>query len=133
MVQERMMATLAGAFGVLALLLACIGLYGLMAYGVVRRTTEMGIRMALGAQGRRLIVMVVKDAMGLVAVGIAVGLPAAWIASRWMESMLFGLKPTDPTTVAGSVLVLLAAALIAAYLPARRASRIDPMTALRHE
>jgi putative ABC transport system permease protein len=133
MTQERMMATLAGSFGGLALLLACIGLYGLIAYGVARRTREVGIRMALGAQRRSLIVMIVKDAVRLVAVGIAVGLPGAWLASRWMESMLFGLKPGDPATVAASVLVLGGAALLASYLPARRASQIDPMAALRHE
>jgi putative ABC transport system permease protein len=133
MVEERMMATLASAFGVLALLLACTGLYGLISYGVARRTREMGIRIALGAQRRGLIVMVLKGAGRLLAIGIGAGLPAAWAASRWVESMLFGLKPTDPGIVAGSVLLLSAAAMLATYLPARRASHIDPITALRHE
>jgi putative ABC transport system permease protein len=133
MTEERMMATLASGFGVLALLLACIGLYGLMAYGVARRSREMGIRMALGAQRSRLIAMVIKDAVRLVAVGIVTGLPAAWAISRLVESMLFGLKPTDPVTIFGSVLVLGAAALLAAYLPARRASRVDPVMALRQQ
>jgi predicted permease len=133
MTQERMMATLASGFGVLALVLASIGLYGLIAYGVARRTREMGIRAALGAQRTRLILMVVKSAIRLVIFGVAVGLPGAWAASRWVESMLFGLKPTDPATIAASILLLGAAALLAAYLPARRASRIDPMIALRHE
>jgi predicted permease len=133
MTQERMLATLASAFGVIALLLACIGLYGLMAYGVAQRTREIGIRMALGARRTSLIVMVVRSAAGLVMIGIAAGLPAAWLASRWVESMLFGLKPADPGTILASVLLLGAAALLAAYLPARRASRIDPMTCLRHE
>jgi ABC-type antimicrobial peptide transport system permease subunit len=133
LVQERMMAILAGGFGLLALILACVGLYGLMAYSVARRIREMGIRMALGAQRRRLIIMVVKSSAVLLIAGIAAGLPLAWIASRWVQSMLFGLKPTDPETVIGSVLLLAAAGLLAAYLPARRASRIDPMTALRHE
>jgi predicted permease len=133
LVQERMMATLASSFGGLALVLACVGLYGLLAYSVARRTKEMGIRMALGAQRRRVIGMVVKGAIRLVAIGIAVGLPAAWFASRWVKSMLFGLTPTDPTTIAGAALVLASAALLAAYLPARRAARVDPMTALRHE
>ena len=133
LVQERMMATLASGFGVLALVLASVGLYGLLAYSVARRTKEMGIRMALGAQRSRVIGMVVKSAVRLVLVGVALGLPAAWAASRSVESMLFGLAPTDPATIAGAALLLTAAALLAAYLPARRASRVDPMTALRHE
>jgi predicted permease len=133
MVQERLMATLAGGFGVLALILACIGLYGLLAYSVARRTRELGIRMALGAQRHRVIAMVVKGAFQLVVLGIAVGLPAAWFASRWIKSMLFGLTPTDPVTIVGASAIMTAAALLAAYLPARRASRVDPMTALRHD
>jgi predicted permease len=131
--QERMMATLASGFGVLALLLACIGLYGLLAYSVARRTKELGIRMALGAQRRGVIAMVVRNAVTLVLVGIALGLPAAWAASRLVKSMLFGLTPTDPATILGAASVLATAALLAAYLPALRASRVDPMTALRHE
>jgi predicted permease len=133
LVQERLMATLAGAFGVLALVLACVGLYGLLAYNVAQRTKEMGIRMALGAQRRRVIGMVVKSAIRLVIIGIALGLPAAWAASRLVKSMLFGLTPTDPATMAGAALVMVSAALLAAYFPARRAARVDPMTALRHE
>jgi predicted permease len=132
-VQERMMATLAGGFGALALILACVGLYGLLAYSVARRTKEMGIRMALGARRGRLMAMVIKNAIRLVVFGIALGLPAAWAASRLVKSMLFGLTSTDPTTIAGSALLLTIAALLAAYLPAWRASRIDPMVALRHE
>jgi putative ABC transport system permease protein len=133
MVQERMMATLAGGFGTLALMLACIGLYGLLNYSVARRTREIGIRMALGARRSGVIGMEVRGAIRLVAIGIALGLPAAWAASRWVKSMLFGLAPTDPATIAGAAILLTAAALIAAYLPARRASRVDPMVALRHE
>src|SRR5262249_23636260 len=128
-----MMATLASAFGALALILACIGLYGLLAYTVARRTKEMGIRMALGAQRSRVIAMIVRNAVWLVAIGVILGLPAACAASLWVKSMLFGLTPTDPASLAGSALLLLAAALFASYLPARRASRVDPMTALRHE
>jgi ABC-type antimicrobial peptide transport system permease subunit len=133
LVQESMMATLASGFGVLALILACIGLYGLLAYSVVRRTKELGIRMALGAQRRRVIRMVVQGAVKLVVVGIVLGLAGSWGASRWVESMLFGLTPTDPATIAGAAIVLAIAALLAVYLPARRASRVDPMTALRHD
>lgn len=133
LVQERLLAMLAGIFGVLALILAFIGLYGLLAYGVARRTREIGIRMALGAQRTGVIVIVVKRAFVLVVLGIALGVPAALAASRWVQSMLFGLKPTDPTTIVEAVLLLTAAALVAAYLPARRAAKIDPMVALRHE
>jgi len=132
-VQERMMATLAGAFGVLALTLVSVGLYGLLAYTVARRTKEIGIRMALGAQRRRVVMLVLNGAARLVAIGIVVGLPAAWAASRWVQSMLFGLTPTDPTAIVGATLLLALVAQLAAYLPAWRASRVDPLTALRHE
>ena len=127
------MATLAGGFGLLALTLACVGLYGLLAYSVAQRTKEIGIRMALGAQGSRVVALVLKGGARLVVIGIALGLPAAWAASRWVESMLFGLTPTDPITMCGAIVVLAAAAQLAAYLPARRASRLDPLVALRHE
>jgi predicted permease len=133
MVQERVMATLAGAFGMLALILACVGLYGLLAYSVTRRAKELGIRMALGAQRQRLIAMVLSSAVRLVLIGVVLGLPAAWAVSRWLESMLFGLRPADPATIAGAILLLTTAALVAAYLPAHRASRADPLVALRHE
>jgi len=132
-VQERMMAMLAGGFAVLALTLACIGLYGLLAYSVARRTREIGIRMALGAQARRVIASVVSRGTLLAAIGVVAGLPAVWIGSRWIESLLFNVKPLDPLTIAAAILVLLAAAQLAAYLPARRASRVDPLEALRHE
>jgi len=133
MVQERMMATLASGFGALALMLACLGLYGLLDYTVTRRTKEMGIRMALGARPGRLIRMVVRGAVQLVVLGIALGLPAAWATSQWVKSMLFGLTPGDPATIAGSALLLAIAALLAAYVPARRAANVDPMVALRYE
>jgi predicted permease len=133
MVQERMLATLAGAFGLLALMLTCIGLYGLLAYSVARRTREIGIRMALGAQRNPVILIVLKDAARLVAIGVALGLPAAWAASRGVASMLFGVKPIDPASIGAAIALLTAAALVAAYLPARRASLVDPLTALRHE
>jgi hypothetical protein len=121
------------AFGVLALILACVGLYGLLAYSVARRAKELGIRMALGAQRHRLIAMVLSSAVRLVGIGVVLGLPAAWAVSRWLESMLFGLNPADPATIGGAVLLLTTAGLVAAYLPARRASRADPLLALRHE
>jgi putative ABC transport system permease protein len=133
MSQERVMATLASAFGFLALVLACVGLYGLLAYRVTRRTQEIGIRMALGARRSQVVAMVLQGAAGLVLSGIALGLPAAWATSRWIEAMLFQLKPTDPFTIGGAILLLTIVSLAAAYLPARRASRVDPITALRHE
>ena len=132
-VQERMMATLAAGFGLLALTLACVGLYGLLAYSVAQRTKEIGIRMALGAQGRWVIALVLRGGARLVLIGVALGLPLAWVASRWVKSLLFGLTPTDPAVIVGAVVLLTAAAQIAAYLPARRASRLDPLVALRDE
>jgi len=131
--QERMMATLAGAFGMLALTLVSVGLYGLLAYTVARRTREIGIRMALGAQRRRVVMLVLKGAARLVGIGIVVGVPAAWAASRWVQSMLFGLTPTDPIAIVGATVLLAFVAQLAAYLPAWRASRVDPLKALRHE
>jgi predicted permease len=133
MVQERMMATLAGGFGALALILACVGLYGLLNYSVARRTKEIGIRMALGARQTHVIGMEIRSAVRLVMLGMVLGLPAAWVLSRWIKSLLFGLTPTDPATIAAAAILLSAAALMAAYLPARRASRVDALTALRHE
>jgi ABC-type antimicrobial peptide transport system permease subunit len=133
LVRERLMATLAGGFGALALVLSCIGLYGLLAYTVAQRTKEIGIRMALGAQGGRVVALVIGRAAKLVAFGLALGLPATWAATRWIESMLFGLTPTDPLVLLGSMVLLAGAAQLAAYLPARRASRVDPLVALRCE
>jgi predicted permease len=131
--QERMMATLAGAFGMLALVVATVGLYGLLAYVVVRRTKEIGIRIALGAERTRIFSLVLGNAVRLVMIGTALGIPAAWAAARWVDSMLFGLSRSDPLTVAGALLTLTSAALIAAFLPARKAARVDPLTCLRHD
>lgn len=131
--QERMLATLATGFGLLALVLAGVGLYGLLAYTVGRRTPEIGVRMALGARQRDVQSLVLVGALRLVAMGIAAGLAAAWAATRLVSSMLFGLTPTDSLTILGATTVLAAIALLAGYLPARRASRVDPMVALRYE
>jgi predicted permease len=133
LVEERLMAKLAGGFGALGLTLACVGLYGLLAYSVVRRTKEIGVRMALGAQRGAVVWMVARRALALVIAGIAVGLPLAWMLSRKVQSMLFGLTATDAGVMTAAVASLVAAGLVAAYVPARRAARVDPMTALRHE
>ncbi|HZY62463.1 MAG TPA: ABC transporter permease [Edaphobacter sp.] len=131
--QERLFATLTAGFGFLALVLACIGIYGIMAYNVARRTNEIGIRMALGAESRRVLMMVLRESSWLAAVGIAAGLAAAFGLTRFVRTMLYGLQPTDLTTLIAAAVILLAVTLAAAYGPARRASRVDPMQALRHE
>jgi predicted permease len=133
LVQEGLVATLSGLFGLLALLLACIGLYGIMSHTVVRRTNEIGIRMALGAWRAEVLWMVMREALILVAGGLAIGLPAALAMTRLISSQLYGLKPTDPTTIAGATLVLVGVATFASYVPARRAMRVDPTVALRYE
>lgn len=127
------MTSLTGGFGVLGLALACVGLYGLLAYSVVRRTREIGIRIALGAQQRGVQWMIVRRALRLLIAGAALGVPAAWVVLRWLQSMLFGLTPADPSVIAGAVVLLGTAGMLAAYFPARRATRVDPVTALRAE
>jgi macrolide transport system ATP-binding/permease protein len=131
--QERTFAYLCTCFAFLALAIACVGLYGTMAYTVSRRTNEIGIRMALGAERRRIVWMVLREVFALGAAGLAIGLAVAWATSRFVESFLFGIKRDDPQSIAVSVLVLLAVAFLAGYAPAWKASRIDPMAALRHE
>ena len=133
LVRDRLMATLSGLFGLLALVLACVGLYGLVSYGVASRTHEIGIRLALGAQPRRVRLMILRESLLLVVAGVAVGLPAALAASRLASAFLFGLSPADPVSISLAVLSLLTAALAAGYLPARRATKIDPLVALRYE
>ncbi len=131
--QERSIATLSLIFGLLALLLAAIGLYGVMSYDVARRTHEIGVRMALGASARRVVQLVMRETLGWVVLGVTLGLGATLAATRWVESLLFGLKPRDPLTIGLAVLLLLAVAAVAGYLPARRAARVDPLVALRRE
>jgi predicted permease len=131
--QQRLFATLTAGFGVLALVLACIGIYGIMAYNVARRTSEIGVRMALGARTRQVLWMVLRESSSLALFGVALGLATAFGLTRFVRSMLYGLQPTDPATLIPAALLLLAIAIAAGYGPARRASRIDPMQALRHE
>jgi macrolide transport system ATP-binding/permease protein len=131
--QEIVFAKLCTGFAILALVIACVGLYGSMAYTVARRTTEIGVRMALGAQRGAVMLMVLRDVLAMAAAGLAISVPAALGTSKLVESFLFGTKPNDPHTLAAAVAILLSAVLLAGYVPARRASRIDPMTALRHE
>jgi ABC-type antimicrobial peptide transport system permease subunit len=131
--QERLVATLSSWFGAFALLLASIGLYGVLAYGVTRRTNEIGLRMALGAERGGVIWMVLREALLLVGMGVAIGVPLALALAQSVSSLLYGLKPTDSLTIFGAVVVLFVVAATASYLPARRASRVDPMVALRYE
>ena len=131
--QERVFASLTSGFGLLALVLACIGIYGLMAYSVARRTNEIGARMALGAQSGRVQRMIIREASLLAAVGVAAGLAVGAAMSRLIASMLYGLKSYDPLTFTGASVLLIVVALSASWLPARRAASIDPLKALRHE
>ena len=133
LVQERLIAMLATFFGALALVLAGIGLYGVMSYAVIRRTREIGIRMAMGAQQRSVVWLVLRETLVLIAFGLALGIPIALLAGRYVESELFGPTSGDPLTFSAALAVLLSVALTAGYLPARRASRVDPMISLRCE
>jgi predicted permease len=133
MAPQALFARLCTVFAILALAIACVGLYGTTSYAVARRTGEIGIRMALGAQRTTVVWMVLRDVLTLAALGLAISLPAALAASKLVESLLFGVKPGDPWAMTFAVAVLLGAALAAGYLPAWKASHIDPMTAVRHE
>jgi ABC-type antimicrobial peptide transport system permease subunit len=131
--QERVFAQAYTLFGGLALLVAAIGLFGLMSYTVTRRTTEIGIRMALGAGRQTVLQMVMRESLILVGIGVVIGVAAALGSGRFVATLLFGLSPTDLTTSALAIVVMLAVSAFAGYLPARRASRLDPMMALRHD
>jgi predicted permease len=133
LVQQKLIARLASFFGLLALLLACVGLYGVMSYGVARRTNEIGIRMALGARSHSVLWLVLREALVLVVIGLVVGVLASLALTKTAASLLYQLKPNDPLTIAMATIVLMMVALLAGYLPARRAARVDPMIALRDE
>ena len=130
---ERLMSRLSSFFGVLALVLAGIGLYGLLSYEVARRTRELGIRIALGGQRRDLLRLVVGQGLLLVLIGSAIGIGAAIGVTRFMSTMLYGVHANDPLTFAGVAILLALVALAACYIPARRAMRVDPIVALRYE
>jgi predicted permease len=131
--RQKLVARLASFFGLLALLLACIGLYGVLSYSVARRTNEIGIRMALGAHRRNVLWLALREAFTLVVIGVVLGLAVSLAAARIASTLLFDVKPNDPLTITLATLLLLAVATFAAYLPARRAARVDPMIALRHD
>jgi ABC-type antimicrobial peptide transport system permease subunit len=133
LVRERILSILATFFAGLALALACIGLYGVMAYGVVRRTREIGVRLAIGASQPAVVWLILRETIVLVGVGAVLGTAGAAVASRQIGSQLFGVAPGDSVSTFMAILVLLAATVAAGYFPARRASRIDPVTALRQE
>jgi predicted permease len=130
---ERIFAQLTSGFGILALVLACIGIYGIMAYTVARRTGEIGIRMALGAQAGQVLRMVLREASWMAVAGVTLGLACALWLARFLSSMLYGLMPWDPLTLTGAAALLLTIAVLAAFGPARHASRVDPIRALRHQ
>jgi predicted permease len=131
--QERIIAQLSTIFGLVALLLAAIGLYGVLSYAVAQRTGEIGIRMALGAERGTVVRMILRETGVLIAIGLAAGVPASLACARLVQSKLFGLKAADPLTLGAAVGIMLAVAILSGYLPARRASRVDPLVALRHE
>jgi putative ABC transport system permease protein len=133
LLRERLMAKLSGFFGILALLLASIGLYGLLSYGVASRTNEIGIRMALGARTRDVVTLILKESVALVLIGVGIGVPVVLYVARFAKSLLFELSPTDPFSLLAASLVLLLVSILAGYLPARRATKIDPLEALHYE
>jgi len=131
--QERLFASLCGSLALLALALSCIGLYGLMAYNVARRTGEIGIRKALGARSWDVAWPILQEALTLAVIGIAIGLPVALALVRLIRFIFYGIKPHDPLTMIGAAVLMVAVAALAAWIPARRAAKIDPMEALRYE
>jgi len=130
---ERMLATVSTILGALAIILAMVGLYSILANAVAQRSREIGIRMALGAEQRQVIGMVLRDTLRMVAIGAVLGIPMSLAASRWIQSFLFGVKTQDPATYVAILALIAAAGLLAAYVPSRRASRVDPMVVLRYD
>jgi macrolide transport system ATP-binding/permease protein len=132
-IEDKLVARLMSLFGLLALVLASVGLYGVMSYFVARRTSEIGIRMALGAPRSRVVGMVLRGALWQMGIGLALGVPAALYAGHSIASLLYQVGAYDPVALAGSILVLNLCAAVAAFIPARRAASVDPMRALRTE
>jgi predicted permease len=130
---KRLVADLAGFFAALAVFMAAIGLYGVVSYSMARRTNEIGIRMALGASAAGVRWMVLNETLRMVAIGVALGLPCAIAGARLVSSKLYGLAPSDPISIGSAIFIVLSSGLLAGYLPARRASKIDPMVSLRHD
>jgi ABC-type antimicrobial peptide transport system permease subunit len=133
LLRERLVSTLSIVFGALALLLACIGLYGVLSYAVTRRSNEIGIRMALGATRKGTVWLILREAIFLAGGGLVIGIPSALALARLAKTLLYGIEPFDVPTFAGAILLLLAFAGLAGTIPARRASRLDPISALRCE
>jgi ABC-type antimicrobial peptide transport system permease subunit len=130
---ERAVATMSGFFGLLAATLAAVGLYGVMAYTVTRRTREIGIRMALGAERSYVLWLVLREVLLMLAIGVGFGLPTALLLGRYVESQVYGVSPHDVITLAVSVVALAVIAMLAGFVPARRAATVDPIRALRYE
>ena len=133
LVQERMVSGLCGIFGVFALLIASIGLYGRLSYSVAERTGEIGVRMALGARQSSVLWMVLRDALILTLCGIAIGLPLALASTKLLRTLLFAVTPTDATTLVAIAASIITVSMIAGYIPARRAASVDPVVALKAE
>jgi putative ABC transport system permease protein len=130
---QRVAASIAGVFGLVGLVLASVGIYGIVSYTVAQRTREIGVRMALGAQRGDVLALILRRGLRLSLYGIALGLAGAFVATRLLGEMLYGLSATDPVTFACVSLLLAVVALLASYVPARRAAKVDPMVALRYE
>jgi ABC-type antimicrobial peptide transport system permease subunit len=130
---EELISTLTAIFAGLALLLAAIGLYGVMSYNVARRTNEIGIRLALGAQGTAVVGMILRESLLLLLIGTCVGLPLSLLAATLVKAQMFGVRPVDPLTFATALAVVAGTTLVASWIPARRAARVDPVSALRCE